>query len=129
MVQPHQPYRVLIVDDVAAVRQGLRWVIEDAAELTVVGEAGDGEAAMVTATALRPDVVVLDVEMPQRSGYEVCRLLKGMERPPLVVFLTVHCDPASKQRALAAGGDGFVDKGAGWGALLSQIRQLLSSAR
>lgn len=125
MVNVHNSYRVLIVDDVAAVRQALRWVFEDAAELLVVGEAGDGEAAVVNAAELLPDVVVLDVEMPRRSGYEVCRLMKEMERPPLIVFLTVHCDPASKQRALAAGADGFVDKGAGWGALLSQIRQLL----
>lgn len=125
MVQEQSAYRVLIVDDVAAVRQALRWVFEDAAELTVIGEAGDGESAVVNAELLHPDVVVLDVEMPRRSGYDVCRMLKGMERPPLIVFLTVHCDPASKQRALAAGADGFVDKGAGWGALLSQIRQLL----
>lgn len=125
MVHEQGAYRVLIVDDVAAVRQALRWVFEDAAELTVVGEAGDGESAVTNAELLRPDVVVLDIEMPRRSGYEVCRMLKGMERPPLIVFLTVHCDPASKQRAWAAGADGFVDKGAGWGALLSQIRQLL----
>jgi DNA-binding NarL/FixJ family response regulator len=121
------PYRVLIVDDMAAVRQALRWVFEEAAELMVVGEAGDGEIAVASAAELLPDVVVLDVEMPRRNGYEVCRLLKGMERPPLVVFLTVHCDPISRQRALAAGADGFVDKGAGWRALLSQIRQLLAS--
>jgi DNA-binding NarL/FixJ family response regulator len=122
------PYRVLIVDDVAAVRQALRWVFEDAAELVVVGEAGDGETAVMNAAELLPDVVVLDVEMPRCSGYEVCRLLKGMERPPLIVFLTVHCDPVSRQRALAAGADGFVDKGAGWGALLAQIRLLLPSS-
>jgi two-component system response regulator DesR len=76
---------------------------------------------------LQPDVVVLDVEMPLRSGYEVRRLLKELERPPLIVFLTVHCDPLSRQRAMAVGADGFVDKGAGWGVLLSQIRQLLPS--
>jgi two-component system response regulator DesR len=91
----------------------------------VVGEAGDGQAAVMDALSLQPDVVVLDVEMPRGNGYETCRRLKEMERPPLVVFLTVHCDPLSRQRAMAAGADGFVDKGAGWGVLLSQIRQLL----
>lgn len=120
------PYKVLIVDDVSAVREALHWAFEDIADFVVVGEAGNGAEAIERTTALGPDVVILDIELPDLDGYAVARLLKALFAPPLVVFLSVHNDPVSRQRGLEAGGDGFVAKGAGWPVLIAQIRRLLA---
>lgn len=116
------PYRLLIVDDAPAVREALRWALEEAPDLEVVGEAGDGVEALERVTGLTPDMVILDVEMPRMDGYAVARTLKGMISPPVIIFLSVHADPASRQRAADAGGDAFVAKGSGWDTLVEQIR-------
>ena len=121
MTPSSPPQRVLIVDDAPSVREALRWAIEDSDGLVVVGEAADGAEAIRRAEALLPDVVILDIEMPDLDGYETALALKALPVPPIVVFLTVHGDPASRQRGLAAGADGFVEKGGGWAALLGQI--------
>jgi DNA-binding NarL/FixJ family response regulator len=120
------PYRVLIVDDAPAVREALRWAFDDAADLTIVGEAGDGQEALIRAAELAPDLVILDIEIPGLDGYAVARSLKAMPRPPVVVFLTIHGDGASRQRALQAGGDGFAEKGIGWAAFIAQVRGALA---
>lgn len=121
------PTRVLIVDDVPAVREALRWVFEDTPDLTVVGEADNGETAVTQAASLTPDVVILDIELPRANGYTVAQKLKALAQPPLVVFLTIHGDKASRRQAQRAGGDAFVEKAAGWPALLAKIRQLLNN--
>ena len=121
------PYRVLIVDDVPAVREALRWAFESTADLIVVGEAQNGQEALAQTIDLTPDVVILDIELPVQDGYAVATILKQLQPPPAVIFLTVHSDPASRQRAAAAGGDGFVEKGQGWPVLIAQIRSALSS--
>ncbi|GIK38664.1 MAG: hypothetical protein BroJett011_24970 [Chloroflexota bacterium] len=119
-------YTVLIVDDVPVVREALRWIIEDEADLNVIGEAGDGLEAVRLAAELLPEVVILDVELPGQDGYAVARQLKLMPKPPAVVFLTVHADPLSRQYALEAGGDGFAEKGRGWLSLIDQIHLALA---
>ncbi|MBI1878687.1 MAG: response regulator transcription factor [Chloroflexi bacterium] len=122
------PYTVLIVDDVPVVRESLRWLIEDEANnLTVIGEAGDGVEAVRRAVELRPQVVILDVDLPGLDGYAVARQLKVLPHPPVIVFLTVHSDPLSRQRGFEAGGDGFAEKGRGWLTLIDQIHQALAS--
>lgn len=119
------PYRVLIADDVPAVREALRWALEDERDLAVVGEACNGVEALELCVALAPDVVILDIELPRLDGYSVARSLKASSRPPAVVFLSVHSDPVSRQRGLEAGGDGFVEKGKGWMMLIAQLRKVL----
>ena len=119
-------HHILIVDDVPAVCQALRWLLEDSPDLQVVGEAGDGKTAVSQARRLQPDIVILDIGLPDGDGYTVAKTLKQLNPPPLILFLSVHGDPASRRQALAAGADGFVEKGAGGPALLSQIRQLLA---
>lgn len=127
MKRPSLSYKILIVDDMPAVREALRWRLEDEPDLTVVGEAGDGQSALDLAAQSEPDVVILDIELPDQDGYAVARRLKARLRPPRVIFLTVHGDPLSRQRAAAAGADGFVEKGAGWPALIAQIRRGLAN--
>jgi DNA-binding NarL/FixJ family response regulator len=121
-----KPYTVLIVDDVPVVREALRWIIEDEADLTVIGEAGDGSEAVHLAAELLPEVVILDVELPGQDGYTVARQLKGMPQPPVIVFLTVHADLLSRQRAFEAGADAFAEKGRGWLSLIDQIHLALA---
>jgi DNA-binding NarL/FixJ family response regulator len=120
-------YKVLIVDDSSAVREALRWAMEDSSDMAVVGEAEDGEEAMNQADALSPDVVILDIELPKMDGYAVARSLKSREDAPVVIFLSVHGDSLSRQRGAEAGGDGFAEKGTGWQSLLTQVRQSLES--
>ncbi|HEX9922218.1 MAG TPA: response regulator transcription factor [Anaerolineae bacterium] len=120
------PAKILIVDDMPAVREALRWALGDVPELTIVGEAGNGQQALAQASQLEPDVVILDVELPGLDGYAVAQSLKQFPRPPFVIFLTVHSDPASRQRSFEAGGDAFVEKGTGWPVLISQIRRSLA---
>lgn len=122
-----KPYTVLIVDDVPVVREALRWIIEDEADLTVIGEAGDGLEAVRLAAELLPEVVILDVELPGQDGYAVARQLKMMPKPPAIVFLTVHAAPLSRQYALEAGGDAFAEKGRGWLSLIDQIHLALAN--
>lgn len=124
--QVRPPYRVFIVDDVSAVREALRWAFECTSDLVVVGEAQDGLEALALTADLMPDVVTLDVELSGLDGYGVARSLKQRQPAPIVIFLTVHDDSASRERAIAAGGDGFVEKSQGWPALIAQIRSTLS---
>ena len=121
------PYKVLIVDDVPVIREALCWLIEDEADLTVIGEAGDGLEAIHRAAELLPEVVILDVELPGLDGYAVARQLKGMPDPPVVVFLTVHSDSVSCHRATEAGGDSFAEKGRGWLTLMDEIHLALAN--
>jgi DNA-binding NarL/FixJ family response regulator len=123
---PAAAYTVLIVDDAPAVRQALRWALENERDMTVVGEAGEGQEALERAEALKPDVVILDIELPGLDGYAVTRALKARPDAPAVLYLTVHSDPASRERGRNAGGDGFVEKGSGWPELIAQIRRVLA---
>ena len=109
--------RVLIVDDMAQVRQDLRTVLPLAGEaaglqIDVVGEAGNGQEAIQRATALEPDVVLMDLEMPVMSGYEATRQIKTHLPDCRVIALTIHGDETVRQKASQAGVDDFIVKGA-----------------
>jgi two-component system, NarL family, response regulator NreC len=119
------PYRVLLADDAASVRQGLRWLLENEPELLVIGEAATGLETVRQTVALQPDVVILDIEMPAMDGFEVARSLKALPAPPLIFFLSVHTDPAVHAQAFASGADGFIEKSAAGMALLLALKEIL----
>jgi DNA-binding NarL/FixJ family response regulator len=100
--------KVLIADDNGAVRRVVRQLL--APHCQVVGEASDGIQAVELAQRLRPDVVLLDVAMPHRSGIEVARHLADAHGSPAVVFLSVVEDPEIVAAALDAGGRAYVAK-------------------
>src|SRR5918995_828375 len=100
--------RVLIVDDHAVVRAGLRMLIEAQAEMAVVGEAGDGREAIRLACEAHPDVVTMDVTMPGMSGIKTVERLRRECPRVRVLVLTMHDDTAYLQAALAAGASGYV---------------------
>ncbi len=122
-----QPHRILIVDDAASVRESLGWLLVDEPGLTVVGDAADGLEAMSLALSLDPDLVILDIELPDMDGFRVTRQLKALPRPPLVVLLSIHNDDLSRERGKAAGCDAFVEKGLGWPGLLAALQKVLDN--
>jgi DNA-binding response OmpR family regulator len=81
---------------------------------------------MEQAGKLQPDLVILDIELPDTDGFAVTRQLKAMAHPPLVVLLSVHGDADSKQRGAEAGCDAYVEKGAGWTQLLSVLKKVIA---
>ena len=102
--------RVVIADDHTVVRQGIRGVLEEVAGLEVVGEAGDGDEALALVDEHAPDVVVLDVSMPGRTGLEVARALREQGSEVRVLVLSMHDDPEYVLEAVRAGADGYVLK-------------------
>jgi DNA-binding NarL/FixJ family response regulator len=117
------PIRLLIVDDVAEVRQDLRMALELAGEVEVAGEAANGREAVELTLDLRPDVVLMDVEMPVMGGHEAARRIKAHTPSCRVVVLTVHSDEATREEASEAGVDGFVVKGATLEALVRAVTE------
>jgi DNA-binding NarL/FixJ family response regulator len=102
--------RVLLVDDEELVRFGLRTVLEAAGDFEVVGEAGDGEAAVAAAHELRPDVVLIDIRMPVLDGLSATRRILALPHPPQVAVLTTFHVDEYVYAALAAGAAGFLLK-------------------
>lgn len=104
-----RPIRVLLVDDEAPVRRGLRMLLDLEDDLQIVGEAADGDSALAAARALRPDVVLMDVEMPGVNGISATGQLSRTE-PCAVVILSIHDDGVTRNRAKKAGARAFVAK-------------------
>ena len=102
--------RILIADDHAVVRQGLKLLINSQSDMSVVGEAADGAAVLREAGALRPDIVVMDVSMPDVNGLVATRTLKELQPEVQVVVLTRHDDDTFLQELLRAGASGYVLK-------------------
>lgn len=101
------PIRVYLVDDHPIVRKGLRALLEEQEDIVVVGEAGNGQQAVSAALAARPDVVVMDISMPDINGIEATRQLSTQTR---VVILSVHSSREYVGQALRAGAVGYVIK-------------------
>lgn len=114
--------RILLADDHAVVRKGLRLVLEEQADFEVVGEAGDGREAVALAADLDPDVAVLDITMPNLNGIEAARQIKAKRPETSIVVLSMHSDESFVLRALKAGARGYVLKDAREAELVSAIR-------
>jgi DNA-binding NarL/FixJ family response regulator len=115
--------RVLLVDDHRIVAEGLKSLLGD--EFELVGVAEDGRAMISAARALRPDVIVADISMPQLNGLDALALLKRDDPAVKVVFLTMHTEVAYARRALEEGAAGFVLKHAAATELVTAIRAAL----
>lgn len=113
--------RILIVDDNAEVRRELRTLLPLAGDLEVVGEAADGLEAVRLAEALRPHVILLDLQMPVLDGYGAARRIKDCWPACRVVALTVHDDEAARRKASQAGVDLFLVKGSPLSVLVDAI--------
>jgi DNA-binding NarL/FixJ family response regulator len=102
--------RVLLVDDDALVRAGLRMILSSSEELDVVGEAADGADAVAAAMAHRADVVLMDIRMPGMDGIAATEALRRLANPPHVIVLTTFQADEHVMSALRAGADGFLLK-------------------
>jgi DNA-binding NarL/FixJ family response regulator len=117
---------LLIVDDQLPVRRRLQMRLSQESDIAVVAEAGDGATALNLAQRLRPNVILMDIEMPGMSGIWATRVLHGLMPECKVVILTAHDDELKRIEAKAAGAMGFVGKQETDSVLLSTIRQVAS---
>lgn len=120
---PDQPITVLLADDHAAIRLGMHMVVDTSPDMEVVGEAGDGAAAVAMARALRPDVVLMDLRMPVMDGIEATGIIAG-EGLARVLVLTTFDHDAQLFGALRAGAAGFLLKSAEPGAITEAVRRV-----
>jgi DNA-binding NarL/FixJ family response regulator len=118
--------RVLLADDHPAFRDGLRAAITTAADLQLVGEVADGDAARRLIEELRPDVAVLDITMPRLSGLQVARQLQRQGSTSKVVFLTMHNEQDMFEKAMDAGAMGYVLKESAVTDIVESIRTVAS---
>ena len=114
--------RVVLADDHTLIRAGLRMVVDAQSDLSVVGEAEDGRAAVATAQSLKPDVMVMDIGMPNLNGIEACRQIRESLPDTQVVMLSMHSDEGYVLRALKAGARAYLLKDSAEADLARAIR-------
>ena len=113
--------RVLLADDHKLMRSGLRLLLEQQPEFLVVGEADDGLQAVAEARSLKPDVVVMDIGMPNLNGIEAARKIKELQPDAAIVMLSMHSDEGYVLRALRAGARGYLLKDSAEGDLVRAV--------
>jgi DNA-binding NarL/FixJ family response regulator len=119
--------KVLLADDHRIVREGLRSLLEAQEDMTVVGEADNGRLALEMAAEKEPDVVVMDVAMPQLNGIEATRRLMNDQPDTKVVALSMHSDRRYVSEALKAGASGYLLKDGAFEELVTAIRAVIAN--
>jgi DNA-binding NarL/FixJ family response regulator len=102
--------RVILADDHPAVRRGVRRILEKCSDIIVVGEAGTGTEALHLVQELKPDLLILDIEMPDMRGDQVARELRKKSFPVSIILFSACDDPHFIQEMLQAGADGYLTK-------------------
>jgi DNA-binding NarL/FixJ family response regulator len=120
---------VLLVDDHALVRRGFRRMLEDEADLVVIGEASNGQQAVEMTKQLEPHVVVLDYALPETSGAVVARQILAVKPQTAVLMLSMHAEATYVQNSFAAGARGYLLKNALDLELVDAIRQVAAGKR
>jgi two-component system response regulator DevR len=121
-VQPADPVRVFLVDDHEVVRRGVAEVLEDDPGITVAGEAGSMAEALARVPAVRPDIVVIDMRLPDGDGAELCRGLRDRVPGLRCMVLTSYSEQDALEAAIRAGASGFLLKQVRGPALVSAVR-------
>lgn len=114
--------RILLADDHAVVRQGFKMILGAEADMEIVGEAGNGREALELAEKWKPDVVVMDVAMPELNGIEATRRMTGSLPHTRVIALSMHKDSVYVREVLRAGARGYLLKDSGASDLVSAVR-------
>jgi two-component system response regulator NreC len=123
------PIRVLIVDDHAVVRSGIRLLLAQETDIEPVGEAGTGREAVFEARALNPDVILMDVVMPDQTGLEVLPMLIHEHPDVKVLILSMQDDPRYVREAFSAGARGYVLKEAADAEVVKAVREVAKGGR
>jgi len=118
--------RILLADDHTILRRGLRLLLENQPEFSVVAEAADGKQAVDQAAAARPDVVVLDIAMPNLSGIEAAQRILSVLPDAAIVILSMHSDEGYVLRALKAGAKAYLLKDSAEGDLIEALKAVTS---
>ena len=116
------PIKIIIADDHALLRQGIRNVLELEEDLLVIGEAGDGEQAVEKTVELMPDILLLDINMPKFNGLEVIRKVNEQAKAVKIIVLTMHDDENYVMEVIKAGAVGYLLKDIEAGMLVTAIR-------
>lgn len=117
-----KPLRVLLVDDSPIIRLGLRRALEDYPDIQIVGEAGTAADGLLAAGRHKPDVVLLDLHLPDKSGLVACRELKNIRAQTHVLILTSSTNERHLQEAMSAGAQGYLLKDVDSAALATALR-------
>ena len=121
--------RLLVADDHAVVRMGLVSLLESEKDIEVVGEAGDGDAAVSTARKTAPDVVLMDLVMPKKDGADATAAIKAERSETKVLVLTTFSDTDDIARALNAGADGAMLKNSDYADVVAAIRKVAAGRK
>lgn len=116
--------QVMLVDDHELIRIALGKLLGEAQDINIVAEAGSGEEALDKARRIRPDVIILDVDMPGMGGVEATRRLTALPNKPKVIVISVHSQAPYPQRLLAAGALGYLPKGGRSEEVLAAVRSV-----
>lgn len=117
-----KPIRILLADDHAVVRQGFKMILEAQPDMEIIGEAGNGREAVELAERLKPDIVMMDVAMPELNGIEATRRVSGSVPHARVIALSMHKDSVYVREILRAGARGYLLKDSGAGDLVTAVR-------
>jgi len=120
--------RILIVDDKAHVRQGLQTVLQLSEGFEIVGAACNGLEAIRAAEKLRPEVILMDLEMPLLGGLEATRRIKEQHPKIGIVIITIHGSDDVREQAMRAGSDAFVEKEAPTKDLIAAIQEVRATS-
>lgn len=115
---------VLLTDDHALVRTGIRRLLEDSGQVTIVGEADCGEDSLKMAQSLKPDVILMDVNMPGIGGVEACRRILQRNPKQKIIVLTIHNEQTFPKRLLEIGAKGYLTKDCGVDEMIMAIKQV-----
>ena len=116
--------KLMIVDDMESVRQSLSTILELTNDLEVIGEARDGLEAIQKLEVLKPDVVLMDLEMPMLDGLETTQRVKDIYQDIKVVMITIHDSTDNREKAAHVGVDAFIEKGAPTEILVETIHKV-----
>lgn len=117
--------RILIIDDHDLLRAGIHALLDDVVGLEVIGEAANGQEAILLAEELAPDIILLDISLPDMNGLELAKQLKLLNPQPYILMITIHEDKVMLQEALSLGVSGYILKRASKTELVDAIQAMI----